>query len=164
VTRFEDAPEYVISLVDQIQTTYFPELARAKIKVLYDLKQRKSKGNFVLGRIQRTNEVVRHLTREEARSEVGYDYLLYLDKAVFETVDEKDRTRIIRHELRHCFYDLETRSTPYKLVGHDVEDFKAEIEINKEDPFWRERVAAVAASLYDTETGPGAVVGEEDED
>ena len=123
MNRFEDVSEYVVALVDRVQGQWFPELARARFKVLFDTKRRKSRGNWVLARIQRTNEVMRHLTKEEARSEVGYDYILYLDKAVWEAIDEKDRLRIVRHELRHCFYDIETTTTPYKLVGHDVEDF-----------------------------------------
>ena len=153
MNRFEDVSDYVVALVDRVQGQWFPELARARFKVLFDTKRRKSRGNWVLARIQRTNEVLRHLTKEEARSEVGYDYILYLDKAVWEAIDEKDRLRIVRHELRHCFYDIETTTTPYKLVGHDVEDFLMEIELNKDDPRWRERCAAVASSLYDSD-GP----------
>jgi hypothetical protein len=151
--RFEDAPESVIALVDEVQDKWFPELSRARFKILFDTKKRKSRGLWILARIQRTNEILRHLTKEEARSEVGFDYLLYLDKALWEAIEEKDRIRIVRHELRHCFYDLESKGSPYKLVGHDVEDFLSEIDLNKDDPRWRERCAAVATSLYDTD-GP----------
>ncbi len=153
MNRYEDVSEYVTALVDRVQTQWFPELARARFKILFDTKRRKSRGNWILARIQRTNEILRHLTKEEARSEVGFDYLLYLDKALWEAIEEKDRIRIVRHELRHCFYDLESKGSPYKLVGHDVEDFLSEIDLNKDDPRWRERCAAVAASLYDTD-GP----------
>jgi hypothetical protein len=149
MSRYEDAPEHVRDLLDQVQTTWFPNLARAKFKVLFDLKGRKSKGHHILARIQATNEIMRHLSREEARSDLGFDYILYLDKAVWESVEDKDRIRILRHELRHCFYDLETLKTPYKLVGHDIEDFLSEVELNKDDPRWRERVAAVASSIYE---------------
>ena len=151
MNRFEDAPDAVVELVDKVREQWFPELARARVKVLFDTKRRKSRGNWVLARIQRSNELIRHLTIEETHSEQGYDYILYLDKAVWEAIEEKDRIRIVRHELRHTFYDLEAKGTPYKLVGHDVEDFLMEIELNKDDPRWKERCAAIASSLYESD-------------
>lgn len=155
--RFEDAPEWVRSMVERVRTTWFPELANAKIKTLFDLKKRKSRGSYILARIQQASPVMRHLTVDEARSETGFDYFLYLDKMVFESVEEEDRIRIIRHELRHVFYDLESKTNPYKLVGHEVEDFYAEMELNKDDPKWRQRCAAVADSLYEREEYNGLV-------
>ena len=146
--RYEDAPSEVTDLVLGVKDNAFPLLRQAKIKVLFDTKGRKSQGDFIFARIQRTNDVLRHLTRDEARSDEGFDYIIYLDKEVWKALDKPDRVRIVRHELRHCFYDIEAKSTPYKLVGHDVEDFQAEIEYNKSDPAWRERVAGVAASIY----------------
>jgi len=149
MSRFEDAPAAVLDLVDQVKGKYFPELVNAKIKVIFDTAKRKSQGNFVLGRIQRTSSVVRHLTRDEARSADGFDYILYLDYRIWNAIPQPDQIRIVRHELRHCFFDTEAKSNHYKLVGHDIEDFIMEIDLNKEDSRWRERVAAVAASLYD---------------
>ena len=156
--RFEDVPDSVLNLVDRVQEQWFPELARARIKVLFDTKKRMSRGLWVLARIQRTNQAVRHLTREEAHSEEGFDYIIYIDKAVWEAIEEPDRIRIVRHELRHTFYDIEAKGTPYKLVGHDMEDFLMEIELNKDDPRWKERCVTIASSIYDSD-GP---VQEED--
>lgn len=149
--RYEDPLPEVLDLVDHVQREWFPYLVNAKIKVLFDTKKRSSKGHFVLGRIQRCSTVLRHLTRDEARSADGFDYILYLDKAVFDAVDQSDRIRIIRHELRHCFYDLDSKTNPYQLVGHDIEDFYDEMDLNKDDPRWRERIASVAASIYDND-------------
>lgn len=149
--RYEDVPQDVLYLAAYVQKEWFPYLINAKVKVLFDTKKRASKGRFVLGRIQKTSTVLRHLTREEARSADGFDYILYLDKAVFESVEKADRIRIIRHEFRHCFYDLDSKNDPYKLVGHDIEDFYEEMELNKDDLRWRERIATVAASIYDTD-------------
>lgn len=149
MSRYEDAPPEVIELVEGVRDSVFPELRRAKIKVLFDLKGRRSRGQFILGRIQAASQVVRYLTRQEARSEKGFDYILYLDKQVFQAIERADQIRLIRHELRHCFFDPEARANPYKLVGHEVEDFLAEIEYNQNDAQWRQRLAAIAASLYD---------------
>lgn len=156
--RFEDAPEWVINLVDRVQRETFPELAQAKIKIIFDLKKRKSRGAYILARIQKTSELLRFLTVEDSNSENGFDYFIYLDKMVFESIEEEDRVRIIRHELRHTFFDIEAKSgSPYKTVGHDYEDFYQEMEINKADPKWRQRCAAVADSLYEREEYEGPV-------
>ena len=90
--RFEDVPDSVLNLVERVREQWFPELARARIKVLFDTKKRMSRGLWVLARIQRTNQAVRHLTREEARSEEGFDYIIYIDKAVWEAIEEKERS------------------------------------------------------------------------
>ena len=43
------------------------------------------------------------------------------------------------------------KADPYKLVGHDIEDFMIEMDLNQDDPRWRNRLAAVAESVYDRE-------------
>ena len=57
--------------------------------------------------MQKTNDLLRHLTIEDSNDESGYDYIMYLDKAVFENVEDADKVRLIRHELQHCEVDME---------------------------------------------------------
>jgi len=149
--RFEDAPDNVVNLMNKIIDDGFPELGRAVIKVLYDTKKRASGGKIVLGRIQKSNDLIKHLTIEETRITDGIDYILYIDKNVFENIEEKDRVRLIRHELQHCNVDFDARNTPYSLRDHEISDFYQEIELNSDDPRWAERCAAVAESIYDRE-------------
>jgi hypothetical protein len=78
------------------------------------------------------------------------DYIVVLDKKVCDHVDPKDIKRILRHELRHVFYDEES-TKPNKTVDHDYEDFEAEIQLNKDDPLWARRVAAQIVALYEEE-------------
>lgn len=151
MSRFEDASDHVVELMNKIIEGSFPELRSAKIKVLYDTKKRKSGGKLVLGRMQKTNDLLRHLTVEEANDTEGYDYILYLDKACFENVEEIDKVRLIRHELCHCLVDMESVTTPYKLQDHEISDFYSEIEFNSTDPKWGERCAAIAESVYEAE-------------
>jgi predicted metallopeptidase len=146
--RYEDVPQDVIDILLEVRREYFPELRNAKIKVLFDTKKRSSGGKLTLGRMQKTNDLLRHLTTGEAEDEEGYDYIMYLDKAAFTNITRDDKIRLVRHELRHCHFDLEANSNPYKLVGHSVEDFYEEIELNQDEPRWGERVVAVAESVY----------------
>lgn len=153
--RFEDAPEWVIDLMEQVRTEHFPLLARAKIKVVYDLKKRTKQGRQLLGVMQKASEKDRYLTSNETGTEDGYDYIMYLDKRTFEAIEEGDRIRLIRHELRHCDFDMEAKGDPYKIVDHDINEFHAEVELNKDDPGWHRRISLVAESVWDREyTGP----------
>ena len=146
--RFEDAPDEVITLMNRIISESFSELANAKIKVIFDLKKRLSNGKVVLGRFQKTSDLLRHLTVEEAADDFGFDYIMYLDKMIFTNITEGDKIKIIRHELRHSNVDMEA-DNPYKLRGHDLEDFTEEVELNSDDLRWAERCVTIGLSLYD---------------
>ena len=148
LNRYEDSPQEVADFAEQVRARYFPELARARIAVLFDLRRRKSRGNWILASIHKPNELTKHFTKSNLNPS-GLDYVIVLDKAVWAEIQEQDRIRIVRHELRHTFYDLEAKGDPYKLVGHDVEDFWTEIDLNKDDPRWRIRVSEIAESVYD---------------
>lgn len=148
MSRYEDVSEGLITQAQDIINRYFPELINAKIKILFDLKRRKYQGTTTFARISSANDLVRHFTADEINSE-GVDYVLYLDKNIWENIEEPDRIRIIRHELQHCQVDPEAKE-PYKTRKHELEDFYDEIEFNKDDPRWKERVFVIAESVYDS--------------
>lgn len=147
-SRFEEAPEWVYEMVNEVRKDKFQSLGSAAIKVLYDTKKRKSGGNYVIGRMQKANDLVKRLTADDVESPEGVDYIMYLDKAVFENIEDIDRQRIIQHELFHCDVNLDA-DNPYKLRGHEIETFYDEIEANKDDPRWKERCVTIASSIYD---------------
>ncbi len=147
--RYEEVTEDVWHMFRGVKANHFPELKNAKIILLFDLKKRRSGGRVVLGRIMKTNDLLRHLTKDEAEAIEGYDYIITLDKVGWDTITENDRTRILRHELRHTYFDVESESNPYKLLDHSITDFYEEVELNKDDPRWRERVATVVADIYE---------------
>jgi predicted metallopeptidase len=93
---------------------------------------------------------------------VEADYILYLDKLVFEHISELDKVRVIRHELQHCDVDFEKKA-PYGIRDHEITDFFEEIQKNADDPRWCERVDTIAESLYDKEES-GEPVEEEKEE
>lgn len=147
--RYEEVTEEAGKLLDEVQAQHFPELKNAKIIMLFDLKKRTSGGRVVLGRIMKTNDLLRHLTRDEAVAMEGYDYIVTIDKQGWDAIGREDRIRVLRHELRHTFYDIESENNPYRLVDHSITDFYEEVELNKDDPKWRERVATVVADIYE---------------
>lgn len=147
--RYEDVTDDVMDMLKEIRTTYFPELRNAKIKVIFDLKKRQSGGMLVLGRIMKTNDLLRHLTVDQMEAVEGYDYIIALDKLCWQSIADEDKARIIRHELRHTYFDIDADSTPYKLQNHTIADFYEEVENNKADPRWRERVGLLVADIYE---------------
>jgi hypothetical protein len=147
--RYEEVSDDVRHLLDDVQTKYFGELKNAKIIVLFDLKKRSSGGHVVLGRIMKTNDLLRHLTKDDAVAIEGVDYIITIDKQAWDVIGTEDRIRVLRHELRHTFFDIESEDNPYKLVDHSITDFYEEVDLNKDDPKWRERVATVVTDIYE---------------
>ena len=147
--RYEEVNDEAVSMLKEVKAQHFPELKNAKIKMLFDLKKRKSGGMMVLARIMRTNDLLRHLTIDEAGAVEGYDYIITLDKLCWQNVTKSDKERLIRHELRHTVFDLEAETSPYKLQDHTIMDFYEEIEYNKDDPRWRERLSTLVSDIYE---------------
>ena len=149
--RFEDVTNDVNDVMKEVIDEYFHEFTSVKIKCLFDLKKRTSNGKIVLGRCQKTNDLLKHFTIDEANNGEGYHYIIYLDKLAWENIEKEDKIRLMRHELRHIYIDIDSDRNPYKLVGHDIEDFSEEIELNKDDVRWAQRVVGIVETLYDEE-------------
>lgn len=149
MSRFEEASQEAVNLVNEMIREKFPEFLNAVIKVTFDTKKRKSKGQYVLGRMEKANDKMRYLSSSDIYPD-GIDYILYLDKEVFEAVDTSDKKRIIYHEMCHCDRDIEA-ADPWKIKDHDFAGFYDELEYNQDDPRWTERLAEVAASIYESE-------------
>ena len=152
MSRFEDVTEEVYNVLKDVKDAKFPVLAGANIKVLFDTKKRMSGGKIILGRIQKTNDLLRHLTISESDNDEGFDYIMYLDKMIWDNIERIDRVRLVRHELRHTLVDLESNTNPFKIVPHDIEDFVEEISLNADDVNWASRVGELGRHLYDQES------------
>ena len=147
--RYEEVTEKAFDMLKDVKIRDFSELKNAKIKVLFDLKKRKSGGRIVLGRIMKTNDLIRHLTKDEVEAMEGYDYIITLDKMCWDNITDNDRIRILRHELRHTFFDTESEDDPHKLLSHSISDFYEEVELNRDDPRWRDKIGSLAEGIYE---------------
>lgn len=146
--KFEEVYDETYEIMGETIQERMPELTNAKIKILFCLKKRSSGGKMVLGKMQKANNLIKHLTAHEVGEDEGYDYVMTLDKVAYDLMEREDKIRLIRHELRHCFVDNDSESNPYKVIGHDIEDFLEEIELNRDDTGWATRCAASAESEY----------------
>jgi len=145
--NFEEVNESIIKIMDDEIKKSFSTISNARIKILFNMKKKTSNGSLILGQMVKATPILTYLTSSDENSDDGYNYIMFLDGNVFPLLDLADQIRIIRHELNHIFIDLEA-TNPYKIIGHEVEDFYKEIEYNKDDPKWKERVFAVGESIY----------------
>jgi len=147
--KYAEVPEIIDTLFDKIKKEYFPYLANAKILFLISKKKMMKKGRIVLGKIVKPTDLVRYLSRNEAPDD-GYDYILYLDNKLVHHCEETDIERVLRHELRHIFYNSDSKY-PFKLIDHDFSDFYDEVDLNKDDPNWANRVSRTVSLIYEQE-------------
>ncbi len=148
--KYEHVPPHILEMYEKIRNQHFPYLANAKILFLINKKKMVHKGNITLGKIVRPSEIVKFLSKEEA-PEYGYDYIIFLDHKLISHCEDIDIKRVLRHELRHTFFDSDSVKNPYKLVDHDFSDFYTEVELNKDDPTWSQRVSQTVSLMYDQE-------------
>jgi hypothetical protein len=148
--KYEHVPDHIIELYEKIRAEHFPHLGNAQILFLISKKKMMHKGSIALGKIARPSELVKFLSQEEA-PEHGYDYVMFLDGKLITHCEDRDIEKVLRHELRHTFFDSDSLTNPYKLVDHDFSDFYAEVELNKDDPTWAQRVSHTVSLIYDQE-------------
>ncbi len=147
--KYDDVPETIAQLYEDLKKKHFPYLANAKILFLANKKKMVKKGRIVLGKCVKPSDLLRYLSRHEAPDE-GYDFIILLDNKLMQHCEESDIERVLRHELRHIFFDSDSKN-PYSLIDHDFTDFMDEVELNKDDPNWANRVARTVSLIYEQE-------------
>ena len=126
---------------------HFPQLQYLKVKLIYDLKQRVSKGRLVLASVETASPKIKYLSKDKIAID-GYDLLLIVDQKAWEVASADKRVKLMRPELRNVQID-ETGGV--KLVGHEIEDFHIEVKINKDTTDWRMQLATLTHDMYEQE-------------
>jgi len=149
MNRYEDVDDSVVEVFIKVVEDWFPEVGNLKIKLMFDLKKKVSKGKMALAYIELVNEKLKFLTSSKL-IKGGYEYLIIVNKVVWELADNEDRVRIIRHELRHIFED---ENGKLSLLPHDISDFSEELEINKNNQNWAANLVNAALDRYEEMKG-----------
>lgn len=144
--RYYDADRKVYNLLDELISTRFNYLRNTAFKIFIDRKPKidKLSDKIVFAYIKLPNEVERYLTKEI--TERGVDYFIFISELVWELASDKDKKRILSHELRHCFIDEKGN---YKIIKHDIEDFYEELKLNEDDPMWAQSLGTIAITKYE---------------
>lgn len=154
MNKFEDATGDVIKLFEKVKNDLFPELNNALFKLVWRNKKKGKDGGLIFAEIMSPGEFTRYLTSEEANEETGFDFIVIIDKLIYNNINEEDKIRILRHELRHCVYNptKEDKKAQYGIRDHTVQDFYEDVAIESQnggDPQWKERVLEIGLSLYE---------------
>lgn len=145
--RYEEADESLVSIFSKVLGERFAQYGYLNFKLVYDLKRRTKNGNLIMASIELASPKIKFFSQDK-KAEEGYDYVLFVDKCAWILASEKDRERLISHELRHVFIDELGRP---KIVGHELEDFYAEIELNRDDPEWGRKLSILVMDVYEQE-------------
>jgi len=145
--RYEECNENLVEVFLEILEDRFPNKAHLKYKLVFDTKKKVSKGCFILADIALASEKIKFFTKDDIAVD-GYDYILTVNKKAWELASEKDKRRILSHEMRHVFLDEKGSA---KLIGHEIEDFYEEIRLNQDDPEWSRKLGRLALDVYEQE-------------
>ena len=147
MARFNEADPSVYDMMMDIIIDRMSYLRDYHIKILVDSKVKidKLRGAVVFASIKTTNDVEQFLTKD-GHHLGGFDYIMFIHELPWELADNENKKRILSHELRHCFIDDKGKC---KVVKHDIEDFYAEVELNKEDPAWAQSLGTIAMAKYE---------------
>lgn len=144
MSRFFEPDNETLELFEMVRRERFGSLVNARIKLIMDGKVsiNKSTGKVKFGYIKKPSDVENFLVGDVE----DYDYFVFLVTLPWELASPDNRKRIISHELRHTFVD---EKGSYKTVPHEVEDFYAEIELNRDDPRWGADLAELTSLRYE---------------
>ena len=145
--RYEECDESLVEKFIQVIEERFPHYMHLKIKLIFDIKKRIKDNKIVLASIEKASDKIRFFSKDNVAVE-GYDYVLIVDRKAWELAGDKDKTRIISHELRHILIDEKDR---LKLTGHEINDFFVEAKINEDDPEWGRKLARLVDDVYTQE-------------
>ena len=147
MNRFTEPTDGLVEVFLKVMEKRFPYLAQLKIKLIFDTKRRVKKGEIVLASTELASEKIKFFSKDNIAVN-GYDVVIVFDMKAWELANEKDRERIMSHELRHVFIDEEGK---VKLLPHDISDFRAEQKLNADDPEWSWNLATLVNAAYEQE-------------
>lgn len=147
MNRYEEADDSLVEVFLNVMEERFPQYQFLKFKLVYDMKKRVKGGKVVLASIELASPKIKFFSQDEKAAD-GYDYILFVDQNAWKLSSDKDKVRLISHELRHVFVDEYGKP---KLVGHEIEDFYQEIKLNADDPEWGRKLVSLITDVYDQE-------------
>ena len=147
MSRFIETDDDLVEVFLEVMGQRFPSLVQLKVKLIYDTKRRVKQGEIVLATTELASEKIKFFSKDDVALD-GYDIVITFDRKAWELSDNKNKRRIMSHELRHIFIDEQGK---VKLVPHDISDFRAEQKLNVDDPDWCFKLATLVNDVYEQE-------------
>jgi hypothetical protein len=150
MSEFRKADNSVYQVFLEIIEEYFPALSSFSFGLLFREKLKKSKGGVILAEVCLPSKLLSYYAKNDEGN--PFDFLVIFDEMAWACGKIPDRVKIMRHELRHIF--ISEKGKPM-MVGHDFEDFHAEVELNIDDPSWGSNLVEVIVAAYGQIKGGG---------
>ncbi len=134
---------YVVPLVNNCHG----HLAQAKIAVLLRRGKWSSKSRDTWGSAKKISPEIKALYPEAA-----VDFLLTINRDIWDKLDEKQRTALVDHELCHCGRgdDDKAGNPKWIIVGHDSEEFNP---ILRRHGVWSDGISRMLKALEQSKQG-----------
>ena len=145
MSEYESVNEDVIEFMNKTIESTFPSLNGCWIQPVCYSKKKKSKGKYVICKLQKPNKLMKHIYSLSNGNEL--DYVLLIDINIYESLEESDKRLMICNALEYADVDLD-KDEPYNLRGAEVETFYDEIDRTKDDALWQQRIQTIADSVY----------------
>jgi len=116
VFKYSEAIE-VENTTKELINRYHGHLANANIHCLFRNGKWESKGQTIYGTAEKVSEKWNYLT--------DLDFLIIINKEVWDVAPTEMREALVDHELTHCCRDIneKTGEEKYSIQNHSVEDF-----------------------------------------
>jgi len=147
MVRFVEADESVVEIYMKAIEQRFTSLAQFKIKLIFDTKRRITQGKIALASVELASDKIKFFSKDKIAIG-GYDVIVIFDMKGWELSDEKNRMRLMSHELRHIFIDEKGK---IKIIPHDISDFREEQRLNIDDPDWGFKLSTLVNDIYEQE-------------
>jgi hypothetical protein len=144
---WEEAPEEVIEMAQEVIDKYHPWLEHARVGFIMRSESPKKGTHYVLGEARKVSD------REKVH--IPYDFVIWLAADKWAGLMGSQRVALIDHELCHCQWDMGKLS----IRPHDIEEFTCIIQrhgywwpgAHETGAIWKQ------AALWESEDGGGAV-------
>lgn len=147
MNRYEESSENLVEIFLNVIEERFPRLINYKFKLIFDLKKRVKQGKLILASIELASPKIKFFSADDIAEE-GYDYVIIVDKKAWELSSDKDKVRVMSHELNHVFIDEKDNC---KIIGHEISDFYIELKRNEDDPEWARNLTSLIGAVYEQE-------------
>lgn len=146
--RYEDVDSNVLDLFGKVRSKYFENLEDVGFKLVYDTKKRIKNGKYVFASIKTVDDLTDFLAEDD------FNYVITIDKNIWEKIEEGDRIRVLRRMLRSVEVDHAAKNK-YKIKPFDREDFEEEIRLASEEsePNWIQKLSVMAEIIYNDNEG-----------
>ena len=150
---FFDVDEKTLELFNEIKTEHFMDLRDAEFQVIFRTKRKGNDDNLVVAEICKLNNIAKFLSTQIPEVDDCLNYIIVIDKNVWNCLEDEDKFRVLFHELCHCDVQFKDDGTiNYGLRDYTIKSFFEAVSMEQReggDPKWKDRVSMVGVSIYD---------------